>query len=182
MGARRGSGQPRSAIPRATAQPSAQRTVSALPAPNMMQLQSRYREAGRRRGTHTGDTLQPAGSSGLGSARNLAERRGGPRSPQLHPAELPSLSLLFLLFLPPSRRGGAAAAPPAPLSPQGRRGGGRGGAVPLPLALLHAPGRCRTKSGGGGDQFLIPIDGEGEEGRREGGMEGGSEGGRRREG
>lgn len=98
----------------------------------------------------TGDTSQPAGTCGsarrAGSARNLAGRRGGPRSPQLHPAQLPSL--LFLPpsspSLPPGRSGGR---PPAPLSPRGRRGGGRGSiAAPSPLALLHAllqaPGRA----------------------------------------
>lgn len=145
MGARRGSGQPRSAIPPGLTR-SHQLNTEALssPAPGSKhqpgtQLQSRPRSRGRGHGD-TGDTRQPAGTCGsaprAGTARNLAERRGGPRSPQLHPAQLPSLppSLLFPPPLP-SRRGGAAAAtPPLPSRPLCHLGGGGAGAG---AARLH---------------------------------------------
>lgn len=103
--------------------PARGRNYRAVPAPGT---------GGWGRNDDTGDTLQPAGTCSsvprAGSARNLAERRGGPRSPQLHPA---------VTSLPPSfssRRGGAAAAPLSRSRPRCHLGGGGAGAG---AARLH---------------------------------------------
>lgn len=89
---------------------------------------------GNTRHTRTGDTLQPAGTCGsaprAATARNLAERRGGPRSPQLHPAELPSLH--------PSPPAGAERRPPPPHHHH------------LPTPPPPPPSRPRCHLGGGG--------------------------------
>lgn len=139
MGGRRGSGQPRSAIPAsitATARlcpPRARRGTRGPSRPRCGRRRGRSAARGHLRLRWAGGHRHKLGGAA----------RGGPRSPQLHPAQLPSL--LFLPpSLPPGRSGGR---PPALLSPRGRRGGGRGSiAAPSPLAPLHAllqaPGRA----------------------------------------